>query len=544
MRIGGTAPRGNIMESAHPQRRRLIVYVAGLSEPPHAANELFHRLRREPGYGPDDAIYWQFPEPVTRLSRGSLAGRCRDLADRLDAYWTGPRQTSEIVLIGHSIGGVMLRYAFLQALRGIDGPQLAWADAVTRIVLLAAPNRGVDLNRAPWPFRIMAKLFVPLLRMFTVLDMLCGTPFITNLRIQWLREIADLGDKAPTVVQVRAKNDWAVQGEDSRDLETLPTGVQKLMPNATHADIASIGRNVHEDYAGQRYDILRWAITEHIESTTPSPLPAHEATVTSVVFALHGIRSGNGEWPTELEQKLLEHDKDVLVVTPSYGRLSAYDFALPFTRRRNLRWFADQYSYHLARHPGVPFHFVGHSNGTYLFGQSLKQITALEFQNVFLAGSVLPREFDWVACADAGQIRSLVNVCASADKPVAWLCSALRGLGMRDVGVGGFSGFDSVPPGTLQVRYIKGGHGAALEDRRLPGVVGYIRDGEPPCGPERTEPTKMFELISRSAPISTWLVGGALLGLGWLAVTTLGPLVGIGIVAGMLAATYAGLKVA
>ncbi|WP_433205358.1 hypothetical protein ACQP1G_17865 [Nocardia sp. CA-107356] len=532
------------MESAHPQRRRLIVYVAGLSEPPHAAKDLFNKLRHEPGYGPDEAIYWQFPEPVTRFSRGSLTARCRDLADRIDAYWTGPRRTAEIVLIGHSIGGVMLRYAFLQALRGLDGPQLAWADAVTRIVLLAAPNRGVDLNRAPWPCRVMAKLLAPLLGTFTVLDMLCGTPFITNLRIQWLREIADLGDKAPTVVQVRARNDWAVDREDSRDLESLPTGAQKLMPNSTHADIACTGRKVREDYTGQRYDILRWAITEDVASTDPSPLSEYEANIKSVVFALHGIRSGNGEWPTELETKLHELGNDVLVVTPSYGRLSAYDFALPFTRRRNLRWFADQYSYHLARHPGVPFHFVGHSNGTYLFGQSLKQIPAMEFHNVFLAGSVLPREFDWVRCADSGQIRTLVNVCASADKPVAWLCSALRGLGMRDVGVGGFTGFDSVPPGTLQVRYIKGGHGAALMDKRLPGVVGFVHDGEPPCEAEHTEPTEFFELMSRSAPIATWVAGAALIGLGWLAVATLGPLIGLGVVGGLLAAAYTGLQVA
>ncbi|MFI7667208.1 esterase/lipase family protein [Nocardia sp. NPDC049526] len=544
MRIDGTAPRGIIMESAHAQRRRLIVYVAGLSEAPHAAKDLFDKLRHEPGYGPDEAVYWQFPEPVTRLSRGSLTARCRDLADRIDAYWTGPRRTEEIVLIGHSIGGVMLRYAFLQALRGLDGPQLAWADAVSRIVLLAAPNRGVDLDRAPWPFRMPAKVLVPLLQMFTVLEMLCGSPFITNLRIQWLREIADLGDKAPTVVQVRARNDWAVDSEDSRDLETLPTGVQKLMPNATHADIACTRRKVREDYTGQRYDILRWAITEDVESTNPSPLPEHEATIKSVVFALHGIRSGNGEWPNELERKLHELEPDVLVVTPSYGRLSAYDFALPFTRRRNLRWFADQYSYFLARHPGIPFHFVGHSNGTYLFGQSLEQIPALAFQNVFLAGSVLPREFDWVECADRGQIGSLVNVCASADKPVAWLCSALRGLGMRDVGVGGFTGFDSVPPGTLQVRYIKGGHGAALVAKRLPGVVGFVHDNEAPCEADHAAPGKFFELMSRFAPVATWLTGGALIGLGWLSVAMLGPLVGLGVIAGMLVTTYTALEVA
>jgi hypothetical protein len=187
---------------------------------------------------------------------------------------------------------------------------------------------------------------------------------------------------------------------------------------------------------------------------------------------------------------------------------------------------------------------VGHSNGTYLFGQSLRQIPALRFQHVFLAGSVLPREFDWVECADRGQVGSLVNVCASADKPVAWLCSALRGLGMRDVGVGGFTGFDSVPPGTRQIRYIKGGHGAALVDKRLPGIAEFARDGESPCEAQHVAPTEFFGVMSRFAPTLTWLAGAAVLGFGWLAVALLGPLIGAAVIAGLLVTTYTALKVA
>ncbi|QIS02288.1 hypothetical protein F5X71_08095 [Nocardia brasiliensis] len=129
------------MTTAHVQHRRLIVYVPGLTEKPGAIDGLFARLQQEPGYGTEETIYWKFPDSVGRRSRGPLASRCRDLADRIDAYWTGPRKTPEIVLVGHSIGAIMHRYAYLQALCGIDGHRLPWADAVTRIVLLAAPDR-------------------------------------------------------------------------------------------------------------------------------------------------------------------------------------------------------------------------------------------------------------------------------------------------------------------------------------------------------------------------------------------------------------------
>ncbi|WP_225730296.1 MULTISPECIES: hypothetical protein [unclassified Nocardia] len=523
--------------------KRLIIYVGRTSERPGAVAGLFERLRTVPGYGDDETIYWEFPDPVRRFSRAGLAAHARDLADRIDSYRIGLRRTREVVLIGHGVGGLLVRYAYLQARCGIDGPALAWAQAVTRIVLLATPNRGFDPARLAWPQRILLWLFAPLLRRYTIAELVMGTPFVTNLRIQWMREFAELGHRAPKVVQLRADDDVTVADEDSRDLEALPTGTQRVMPLATHDDIVAVD-SVREDYPGQRFDILCWAITEPIQATEPTPVPPSEAIKKSVVFVLHGIRSGSGDWPAELAEQLADHDHAALVVTPSYGRLSAYDFALPFTRRRNLRWFADQYSYYLARHPGKPFHFVGHSNGTYLFGQSLKQIPALRFDHVFLAGSVLPREYDWLRATDRGQVGELVNVCASADKPVGWLCSALRGFGMRDIGVGGFTGFDSVPPNAVQVRSIQGGHGAALVPQRLASIADYVRTGK--CAPETdlVTPTETFGMISRFAPIGTWLAAGTLAGLGWLSVLLIGGTAGAALILALLLVTYVVLKVA
>lgn len=121
----------------------------------------------------------------------------------------------------------------------------------------------------------------------------------------------------------------------------------------------------------------------------------------------------------------------------------------------------DTYSYYLAKGPKASFHFLGHSNGTYLLGQSLKRLSGMQFERVVLAGSVLPRTFQWQSYLDGGQVAHIWNHRASRDVPVAVLCNALRGLRMRDVGTGGFEGF-SADTRIHECFYHRGGHSAAL----------------------------------------------------------------------------------
>ncbi|WP_146073711.1 hypothetical protein [Amycolatopsis sp. CA-126428] len=128
------------------------------------------------------------------------------------------------------------------------------------------------------------------------------------------------------------------------------------------------------------------------------------------------------------------------------------------------------------------------------------------------------------------QVGRVVNVCASKDKPVAWLCSGLRGLRMRDIGVGGFTGFQEMPPAAEQYRYLPGGHDAALAPDRLPDIAAFVRTGVAVRPPELADsPPAMFGLVSRAAPILTsltaiaWFVAAA-----WLAFV--GPLLLVGLV--------------
>lgn len=120
----------------------------------------------------------------------------------------------------------------------------------------------------------------------------------------------------------------------------------------------------------------------------------------------------------------------------------------------------------------------------------------------------------------------------------------LNGLNMRDVGVAGFTGFDTMPPGGQQLRYILGGHAAALTMERLPAVANYIRTGAVPDGqPLLRNPSPWFETASNAAkylPLLLGLAAGAALVYAVLAATLI-PLI---VLAGMLAVAYLGLQIA
>jgi pimeloyl-ACP methyl ester carboxylesterase len=484
----------------------LIVYVPGLigygpisSRYLTAADPLLQRLREELQAAPEDV--WQYPHQIRLFNRGPLSAHAQKLCNVVEQYWEHRGKPDRIILIGHSIGGILVRYAYLLAAGKLRERSVhAWSYAVQRIVLLAAPNRGVDPRRMRWPDNWIAGLGFWATPGRAAAEIRIGSTFMTDLRLEWTRELGASGTNLPLTVQVIGDVDTIVEPEDSSDVMGSANGVALTLPNATHFNIPCLS-GVPESFPGQRYELLRRAVLgEDLAPTEPADLPEHARRYTAIVFILHGIRAGNDTWVQQLTD-LLSADGTVGVVSASYGRFSAYNFAVPITRRRTLRWFQDNYSYHLTKYPNLPFHFIGHSNGTYMLGQSLRRVHAMRFARVYLAGSVLPRDFEWQRCHDRGQVGQFVNICSSKDKPVAWLCSALRGLGMRDIGEGGFTGFDVLPDNAHQFRYLNGDHGAALAPDRLPAIAEYIRTGQISTPTKLTHPTMLFSLISRLAPV-------------------------------------------
>jgi hypothetical protein len=216
---------------------------------------------------------------------------------------------------------------------------------------------------------------------------------------------------------------------------------------------------------------------------------------------LHGIRASNTTWVRDLENQLHAAAPDADVVTASYGHFSARKFILPVTRRKFLGWLEDVYAERLAKNPKATFHFVGHSNGTYLLGNSLSRIPGMRFDRVFLAGSVLPTDYPWRERLANGQVRHIRNDRAARDIPVGILCAGLRGLHMRDVGTGGVDGFYTYSSSAkTEVFYYPGGHSAALAPANLPHLVRYILNGTtvpPPVLLRAT--TTGFGILSRAA---------------------------------------------
>lgn len=351
----------------------------------------------------------------------------------------------------------------------------------------------------------------------SLLDIRAGSRFVTDLRIQWIRTMSQLEaqHKAPYVVQLLGDRDTLVGHIDSLDVEQMRNAVQLGVPNADHASITDVSGAEGE----ARYAQLRKAILGPPQPAPPREALSVEEAERPVVFLLHGIRAGTDDWVARTKALLEARPERPVARQPSYGYFSAWNFAVPFTRATNLRFMLDTYTQELAARPNATFHFVGHSNGTYILGQTLQAVPAVRFTNVFLAGSVLPPKYPWRAKAKE-QVARVRNDQTTSDIPVAMLCNLLRGLGMPDVGTGGFTGFLESFDNMQVVKYHKGGHAAALSEGNLEGVVEYVLTGaQAPAAELVPEPSKGFAFVSRLCTyLPLILVAGGVAALAWFGV--------------------------
>lgn len=527
----------------------LIVYAPGLDERSprfhicRSAREggiepLLTRLKAEPAL--EGYEYFVYDRGVVgKFSRGRLADRGHELAVAINSRWLALGKPKEVILMGHSIGGLLIREAYLDASDDVGSDRHEWVDRVKRIVLFACPNRGFDPRRLGAFKRsaLAVALALPVLTGgFTGLDAVVGSPFITDLRIRWMRQIRPL-ETPPMVVQVLGTRDGLVVSSDSLDIETMPNSAEVEIPYANHANVIQPNPVWTEEVEGEQYRLIKSAIFE-----TPSPIPGEtrppeaDSKITDVVLLLHGIRADAFGWARELSKTM--NSDSFRIETPSYGYLAAFGFALPFGHNRQRRKFADWYTHLYCTYHKADFHFVGHSNGTYIFGRTLDAVPAMRFERVYLAGCVLPREWS----PRPSQVETLVNACGRSDIPVGILCSALSGLGRRSIGVAGFTGFDTPPPGTQFVT-LRGGHDAGLQAARLPGVASFIADEVLPrdddAGKNKKRwivrrPNPLFGFASRSARILALPLSAALIAT--LVLVCLTSMTAVWIVLGALAA--------
>src|SRR5690349_1292790 len=212
--------------------KTLLVYVPGLLEKPEQPAELLRRVQGE--LGADATDVWVYPAPVRPWTRGSLVVRCAKFASTVDGYWRAHGRAERVVLVGHSLGGIVVRYGFLLALGALGGTPRDWAARVTRIVLLAAPNRGIDPKRMKWPMRWVVPALGWTVAGFAAMEVRIGSAFMTNLRLEWVRRTGDFAARGLSVVQLLGGSDRLVVDDDSTDIVQLPAGVTMDLPPADH----------------------------------------------------------------------------------------------------------------------------------------------------------------------------------------------------------------------------------------------------------------------------------------------------------------------
>ena len=462
-------------------RKRLIVVVPGLGSREEKWESLKVRLLQEPELAGSEWFYW---DHRLRHSFGlrRAAAAARELSASIGEKWASAGGYDDIILIGHSMGGLLVRQAYLLG-SGYKSDQLSrWATKVSKIVLFASINSGFNPSAEIRIFKPLVKAVLERTAGYPWLpfsDFIKGSNFITNLRIGWLRHFRNL-ESPPVVVQLLGGSDNIVATPDSADIDQFPGGYQIDIPGANHSLVICLDHIRDPNRREDRYRLIRDCIL-HPERQTkhnrPSGIKTDEK-LRQVYFVLHGIRDGNNDWVQAARRRIQTLAQDptaVVVQAPNQGYLSLLQFLLPTQRRRPSQDFKDAYQSCVTKYRNVEFHFLGHSNGTYQLGQALLDIPEMKFNRVVLAASVLPPDYPWHERFQSGQINTLESHMAIYDAPVGFACSALNAIGMRDIGTGGFTGFVNTGAGDYTpFAYYNGGHGAPVQNPALDWLVDHV----------------------------------------------------------------------
>ncbi|WP_414565790.1 MULTISPECIES: hypothetical protein [unclassified Anabaena] len=487
--------------------KRLIVVVPAENQNSQSWEPLVTELQRETALTESEWLFWD-NHKLHDWSFERGINLSRQLKAKIDAKWQKDRPFDEVILIGHGLGGIFVRQAYLLASGMYPSfDKSPWYEYVRRFVLFASPNRGLNPTQSLiWQ---IARAFekatsFSLRRLMPLQDFVRGSAFITNLRIDWIRHF-NKSYYPLTVVQLLGSKDGNITRDDSIDLEQFPDAFHIDVPDAQNTNIHLLDS---EENKQERYKLIKEAILgERPLGENPNLEPS--IAKNNIIFILHGIRASNSGWVGQVKEKIGLEDPDTVVITPSYDYFSAFNFVFPGLRQMNVNWFQDEYSYYFAKYPDTNFHFIGHSNGTYILGESLKKLSGMKFQRVYLAGSVLPRDYPWKERFDKEQVEILCNARSSSDLPVGILCNGLRGVGMLDIGTGGFDGFLMGDNRLQELYYFNGDHGKPLEESNHSNIIEYILTGiisKPEGLKSEAEISKIFRIFSRLAPFATALI--------------------------------------
>lgn len=557
------------------QGRTLAVIVHGFGASSDQLNDLRELAKEQ---FPDCLLIDRMRSHAKKFSFRRASSIVNEVIQEIDKTWTA-MHFDNIVFIGHSMGAVIARRVYVEA-AGLPDEWSApgageakscveeplsdvleqapagrpWARHVRRIILLAGMSRGWSIDNAKdgvrrffWLLTSGIAHLVPFSKP-TIFDIRRGAPFIVQTRLRWLQLL--LSEKhVPDVVQFLGSDDDLVAPNDTVDYADVAHDDAFRMVELAHTNHANIidltGRGhsetMHEAAAQRRLAIGR-AMSgdfENLQLLTRRDLddqlpPPPNADVKDVVFIIHGIRD-KGYWTkrvgARVKQLARQTHKELVVRSPTYGYFPILPFLLPWYRRQKVEWFMDQYVETKAKYPRSRFHFMGHSNGTYLCARALQDYPAAAFGRIMFAGSVVRSEYDWAQHISGGRVHRLYNAVATRDLVVALFPNGLRWFSrFFDLGGAGHRGFalKHCPKGyCYQHRFVKGSHAAGKKETQWDQIADFLVTGTFPgsSDPDLAGDQPLWiKIVSHFSP---WLVIAIALLLVASAVTLVGPLFGI-----------------
>jgi|GEM_PF-2087591 len=447
-----------------------------------------------------------------------LASRLEDMLQR--AFEEREKQGGsyrKIILIGHSLGALLVRKAYVYGLGSTEDHPVyqrttdtkPWAIIVDRLVLLAPMNRGWTLWPKPkhmsW---IRLGLYLLVLSTAKVTATACllrsvrrGTPFVSNLRIQWIHLCREHAAKVAPLIMLLGDTDDMVRQEDNQDVSASEKFIFIPVPSSGHGSIVKFHKGEEGKVRIDRFlKALKFSIpdlekdflstTKEVRKLPVEILKAHSEDDLrkkgNVVFVLHGIRDF-GDWTEKVEKAIRKENPNVTVITSSYGYFPIFRFLLFGSRQRNVRLFMDWYTEAFAANPDREVSFIGHSNGTYILANAIKNYATLNIQNAAFAGSIIPRNFPWDCYIREKRISAVRNDVSADD----WIVGIFGRffevireiLGVTygsfgDIGSSGFYGFTANSAHEQEHKYFPGGHGAALNTTNYGSLAKFVLTGK------------------------------------------------------------------
>jgi pimeloyl-ACP methyl ester carboxylesterase len=223
-----------------------------------------------------------------------------------------------------------------------------------------------------------------------------------------------------------------------------------------------------------------------------------------IVVTIHGIRT-RGKWQKDITPFLARHG--LIPYHLDYGWFNALRFFFPWSRNAQLERTREDLL-RLMNDTGCSrLNVIAHSFGTWLITRCLIDDNRVLFDRVVLAGSIVPREFDWHRQFELGRVGAVRNERASAD----WVVSLADGVARRlprlsgrlDAGASGREPFRDAhwrPVPRLLDDFCAGHHSQVHNPAKYEQWARFIAYPALPPDLCRRVRTEMQQLVQRVAP--------------------------------------------